>query len=224
MVLVSPLVLLLALASSSFTAGRPTDAVAVERSFNAERDVAVPDTLPVSGASKRSPLSSDVEGSDLVVRDSIIERLTNAERLARGLPLNPPKSFKKKRVGSQVRNIPDERTKTGTAKRAFTSCSPLSFSGYLQIVDRVDGSSYGYLAKSLNEYAHLSFGGIAITADLSQALKVAPHTQTQTTTPFDLEGLNGPDAHYFFVGAGSFGTGDLEGGSSGHVYVVGTQQ
>ncbi|KAH9884496.1 hypothetical protein C8Q73DRAFT_749420 [Cubamyces lactineus] len=154
--------------------------------------------------------------SDLVNPTGIVTRslplspadahgLTNAQRLARGLPPRSP------RLNTRRRAL--------QARQSATPCSLPQVSGLVQINDAASGSSIGYLSRAAN-----SFGEYGLTTDASAALSVTLRRCDSLTDPFELGALNGL-ANYDNVGGvtGFANTDDNLGpGSGNYVYFAGT--
>ncbi|EIN08592.1 hypothetical protein PUNSTDRAFT_144116 [Punctularia strigosozonata HHB-11173 SS5] len=95
---------------------------------------------------------------------------TNAERLARGLPLKKPR---------RARALRPARVET--AKRQTTSSTPTTYSGVLQVVDYdTEGTPLGYVGATPND-----FGEYGVVDDVDDALQVS-FTTSDVTVPFDI--------------------------------------
>ncbi|EIN08591.1 hypothetical protein PUNSTDRAFT_144115 [Punctularia strigosozonata HHB-11173 SS5] len=133
---------------------------------------------------------------------------TNAERLARGLPLKKPRRASRTSRASRVQ----------TAKRQTTSATPVRYHGALRVIDLDnDGSSLGYVSSTTND-----FGEYSVVDDIDDALDVT-FTTADPTTPFDLS----IDGTYPFLGATvSYNSddNDLSTGSANFAYLTGVEE
>ncbi|PPQ71250.1 hypothetical protein CVT26_010992 [Gymnopilus dilepis] len=107
--------------------------------------------------------------------------LTNAHRLAAGLPLKAPHR---------------RASRTNAARRTTPSNTPSSNNaqGYIQARDITTGDPKGYLSAVYNE-----FGQATLTTDFSEALVVS--IDLTVSGPISIQTVNGPYASYPFLGA-----------------------
>ncbi|KAJ8468806.1 hypothetical protein ONZ51_g9407 [Trametes cubensis] len=131
--------------------------------------------------------------------------LTNAQRLARGLPPRSPR-FNTRRRALQ-------------ARQSATPCSLTQVTGIVQIDDAASGNSIGYLSRTAN-----AFGEYELTTDASAALSVALRRCDSLTDPFELGALNGLADYPYVGGVTGFANSDdnLQQGSGNYVYLSGT--
>lgn len=107
--------------------------------------------------------------------------MTNAKRLAAGLPLNPPHK---------------RASRTSAARRGTPSNVPSNnnVQGYVQVRDLSTGAPQGYLSNTYN-----SFGEVGLTTDSSNALVVS--LDLTVSGPINIQTVNGPYAAYPYLGA-----------------------
>ncbi|TFK69701.1 hypothetical protein BDN72DRAFT_897087 [Pluteus cervinus] len=128
--------------------------------------------------------------------------LTNAKRLAMGLPLKPPM----RRAQVAARAGP-----TGVPTNTKDGC--------IQLLN--DGTFAGYVSKDFNAY-----GEATITQDINDCLQVRIDLDVCPSGQSDIQTLNGPSATYPFFGAisGYSSSQNLNSGQSGYTYLGGTLQ
>jgi hypothetical protein len=157
-------------------------------------------------------------------RRSHHERITNAMRLRRGLPVLPPR---------HLAGTPTKRDGIHIAARASPSPSPSpnpgnppappSVTGIIKLTNKKTGDFLGYLSKEYQIY-----GEFGVVADPSDALSVGiDRLRPGLNKAVDLIGLNGPDAPYNFVGAitgWNFDHDDLLPGQPAFKYIGGLSQ
>ncbi|RPD68794.1 hypothetical protein L226DRAFT_472813 [Lentinus tigrinus ALCF2SS1-7] len=134
--------------------------------------------------------------------------LTNAQRLARGLPLNnPPK--------------PSPRPSHKPSPRPSSSPACVAKTGYIEA--KVEGQATGYVSMNTNVYGEYEF-----TTDASEALSVSLSYCADKKDTFDIMTLNGAaDFDYlgFITGSSNHGTKrDLDQGSYNYAYLGGVHK
>ncbi|KAG8906198.1 hypothetical protein FRB99_007414 [Tulasnella sp. 403] len=143
--------------------------------------------------------------------------LTNAQRLARGLPLAKPKGFVTRIVNGATRTIPDKKKGRVISrwKDAEPSPStPVKCKSYIVVTPcnatTPSGTTY-YVSQDLSN------GLYHLTSDPSQALVVS----TPSGELFGLQPVNNPDPSYpwfgFFIASDGVSNGDLAAGSPDYV-------
>ncbi|EJF62080.1 hypothetical protein DICSQDRAFT_146821 [Dichomitus squalens LYAD-421 SS1] len=139
----------------------------------------------------------DVVTKPVALRD--IVPLTNAQRLARGLPPNPPR----------------RRSRTARALQPRQSSTCVAQTGTIAV------STGGYLSATATSY-----GEYSSTTDVSQALLVSFCVDTTVGTTFDLQTLNGLSAYPYLGAVQGFAdrSRDLAAGSFNYYYIAGTEQ
>ncbi|KAI9065196.1 hypothetical protein FKP32DRAFT_1674846 [Trametes sanguinea] len=134
--------------------------------------------------------------------------LTNAQRLARGLPPRSPR-------------LNNRRSRALAARQSPTPCSLSKPTGIIRVSSVNDNSIDSYLSSVAN-----SFGEYTVTTDASQALSVAVERCDSATGPFDLTALNSALTSQFpYVGLvnGFASTDDnLRAGSTNYAYIAAT--
>ncbi|KAG6820087.1 hypothetical protein H0H93_005516 [Arthromyces matolae] len=132
--------------------------------------------------------------------------LTNARRLAAGLPLKAPMRRHERIARSQP------------------SASPMSVArGYIECTDQ-DGNSLGFVGKDLNPFGEYA---VQTDGDETQRLLVTLDLDQAATGPIDIQTLNGPDSELPYLGGirgfGSQST-DLAVGSWNNIFFAATSQ
>ncbi|TFK43108.1 hypothetical protein BDQ12DRAFT_642516 [Crucibulum laeve] len=151
------------------------------------------------------PISTINEARDVPLSQLEARSLTNARRLAEGLPLNPPK----RRTHTEVSRALPSGTPSNDVRQGIIQV----FTGDILL---------GYVKAATN-----SFGEYGITADAAQALLVSVDVTDAATGVADIGTINGPDASYpFFGGIVGFSSSndDLASGSFNYVYLGATTQ
>lgn len=146
--------------------------------------------------------------------------ITNAERLASGLPLNPPVR-RKDWEGSNKAQAHAPRHHDPHHPHPSSTASKIQ-SGFIQIFDSSSGDLVGFVANSFN-----MFGEYTSTSDLGQALAVQIDTGLASEGVTNIATTNGPDVNFPFFGAiTGFGddSPDLGPGSSNYVYLGGVEE
>lgn len=119
--------------------------------------------------------------------------ITNAERLRRGLPLNPP-------VRRTPRPPPKSPHQPHNPKPSSVPSVPSAPSkpqnGFLEIYDSSSGDLVGFVARSFNE-----FGEYQVTTNLGDALAVEIDTGKASSGFTNIATTNGPDDKFPFFGA-----------------------
>ncbi|KAI0325077.1 hypothetical protein GY45DRAFT_292141 [Cubamyces sp. BRFM 1775] len=112
-------------------------------------------------------------------------RLTNAQRLSRGLPLRKPRFKPKSRYTYKAPLVP---------RQSSVPCPQVT--GTIQVLDGESGEALGYMSNVQNP-----FGQYAITTSTGYALEVTLHQScTAPEDPFEIVTLNGngaPGLEYF---------------------------
>ncbi|KAI0073513.1 hypothetical protein K474DRAFT_1710642 [Panus rudis PR-1116 ss-1] len=119
------------------------------------------------------------------------KRMTNAERLARGLPPNAP-IFRRALPGRDL-----TPTRAYAAKRGSPSSVPVTLTGRIQVRWIEGDASYGYVENSQSGINGVNFGGPI------PELHVKITTTSSGAGPFDIEAINPNFPSPFFVGASS---------------------
>jgi len=136
--------------------------------------------------------------------------LSNAKRLALGLPLLPPRP---RREGWQLE-----------APRSLPSSMPLpAATGYIKLLNADTGAELGLLAAGWNSFGEYG----TVTPSTANALGVKIDITAAALGAADITALNSPNPSYPFVGAisgFSSASPDLRAGSSNYAYVGGTKQ
>ncbi|OSD00535.1 hypothetical protein PYCCODRAFT_1371041 [Trametes coccinea BRFM310] len=134
--------------------------------------------------------------------------LTNAQRLARGLPPRSPR-------------LNTRRNRALAARQSATPCTFSQPTGIIRVSSANDNSLNGYISSTAN-----SFGEYTVTTDASQALSVAIQRCNSASGPFDMTALNGAlSSQYPYVGLvnGFASTDDnIRAGSYNYAYIAGT--
>ncbi|OSC97279.1 hypothetical protein PYCCODRAFT_1419807 [Trametes coccinea BRFM310] len=132
--------------------------------------------------------------------------LTNAQRLARGLPPRSP-----------ALNRHSRRARALAPRQSSAPCSLPQETGRIRAVG-LPGDIY--VARTDAN----GFGEYGMTDDPSQALSVVLHRCTSNSDPFQIEAVNGIAAYPYFGGVVGFANSDdnLGPGSSNYVYIAGT--
>ncbi|KAI0668055.1 hypothetical protein C8Q78DRAFT_269612 [Trametes maxima] len=136
---------------------------------------------------------------------SSVDHLTNAQRLARGLPPRSP------RFNSRRRAL--------AARQSPTPCALTQATGTIQVNGAGDAGSYVAGANAFGEYT--------LANDAAAALEVVLLRCNSNTEPFDIRSGTNGIAAYPFVGAvsGFANTDDNLGpGSFNYAYIAGTSQ
>ncbi|KAI8970754.1 hypothetical protein BD414DRAFT_501977 [Trametes punicea] len=130
--------------------------------------------------------------------------LTNAQRLARGLPPRSPRY--------------NTRRRALATRQSATPCALSQPTGIIH-VSSADNSVNGYVAYSANSY-----GEYTITSSITQALEVVLLRCNSDSEPFDIMTLNGLAAYPYLGAVPGYtsSSDDLEAGSSNYAYVCGT--
>ncbi|KAJ7592677.1 hypothetical protein C8J56DRAFT_480945 [Mycena floridula] len=113
--------------------------------------------------------------------------LTNAYRLAAGLPLNPP-----------VRRDQRRRSAAHHAHHPKPSSTPQPQlkRGFVEMLDADNGSPVGFVSKNFN-----LVGQYTVTEDRSEALGVQIDTAAAANGFVSMQSVNGPDSSHPFFGA-----------------------
>ncbi|KAF8959678.1 hypothetical protein BDZ97DRAFT_1836417 [Flammula alnicola] len=159
----------------------------------------VPSIEQRDGLSINPPLSSILQESrrGIAIPQLTARELTNARRLAAGLPLNPPR----------------RRASRTHVARAAPSGSVLA-SGYIEALRVDDGSSIGYVGSTYNSF------GEARIVDPAAETPMVFSIPTNVAGPFDIGTVNGPNSLYpFFGGIQGFSSTDVDIGSGSYNYV-----
>ncbi|KAL7284694.1 hypothetical protein ACG7TL_001998 [Trametes sanguinea] len=134
--------------------------------------------------------------------------LTNAQRLARGLPPRSPR-------------LNTRRNRALAARQSATPCTFSQPTGIIRVSSANDNSLNGYISSTAN-----SFGEYTVTTDAPQALSVAIQRCNSASGPFDMTALNGAlSSQYPYVGLvnGFASTDDnIRAGSYNYAYIAGT--
>jgi len=139
--------------------------------------------------------------------------LTNAERIARGLPISEPKGFVRKEFNGVTRTIP--QVKKNAARWPKPSASPVpQVSGVIQVT-KADGSIF-YVGKKLSNE-----GFYEKATDEHDALVVTLPSSTSGTFGLTTSDTAGFPFVGFFVGPDSWCSGTLAPGSSQYVVLGG---
>ncbi|OBZ73455.1 hypothetical protein A0H81_06669 [Grifola frondosa] len=148
------------------------------------------------------------------------EYLTNAKRMARGLPLNRPRFYNGESAGICIlrghAGLTDTRQASAPPRPARPLCPAPRATGTI----RVEGDSLdGYISRIPN-----AFGEYGITTDESEALSVSITSCDEES--FDIVTLNGIADFPYFGGVSGFAntSPDLLAGSTNYVYIAGTLQ
>ncbi|KAI0325079.1 hypothetical protein GY45DRAFT_1340374 [Cubamyces sp. BRFM 1775] len=159
-------------------------------------------TLPESDAVLNP---TGVVTRSLPLSQADVHGLTNAQRLARGLPPRSP--------------LMNTRRRALKARQSATPCSLPQVTGIVQINDATSGSEIGYLSRTAN-----SFGEYELTTDASAALSVALRRCDSLTDPFELGALNGLADYPIVGGVTGFANSNdnLQEGLVNYVYIAGT--
>ncbi|KAF8156942.1 hypothetical protein B0H34DRAFT_770556 [Crassisporium funariophilum] len=129
--------------------------------------------------------------------------LTNAQRLAEGLPLKPPR---RRGTGTQV-------------ARSAPSAVPSTFAGYIRATDQATGLSIGFVRTIMNR-----FGEYGLTNDPNARLEVTFTIASGSTTPIDITATNGLSAYPLLGGIVGFSsaTPNINPGSGNYAYIGGS--
>ncbi|GBE86456.1 hypothetical protein BKA93DRAFT_623356 [Sparassis latifolia] len=118
-----------------------------------------------------------------------VDWATNAQRLAAGLPLLPPK-FKRAFPGqNQAR---DDPTPAFGAKRSVASSTPVAYSGHIEIKN-ITGSSFGFLAQNQT-------GINGVSSNETEYIAVSFTTTTPAAEPFNILISNPAFPSPFYLG------------------------
>ncbi|QRV93370.1 hypothetical protein RhiJN_21388 [Ceratobasidium sp. AG-Ba] len=148
------------------------------------------------------------------------EPATNAQRLARGLPLIKPKAHRRHfqrggphRLGSRALSAP--RAETSPSPPAHQKCN---------ILVKTDNTTLGYLKAQFNKYGE--YGAFTSEQNLD-TLEVSFSYSPDSPSQFDMLVTNSPSKTFSnmggVVGYNSDGN-DLGPGSSNYLYIAGTKQ
>ncbi|KAI8970753.1 hypothetical protein BD414DRAFT_233499 [Trametes punicea] len=133
--------------------------------------------------------------------------LTNAQRLARGLPPRSP------RFGTRRRAL--------APRQSSTPCTLSPTTGVIRVTSAPeDGTSVvGYISRTPN-----SFGQYTVTASTDQALEIDIFPCHSYSEPFNIQATNGLSSYPYFGAVVGFSSAsaDLEAGSSNYAALAGT--
>ncbi|KAG6830035.1 hypothetical protein H0H92_002453 [Tricholoma furcatifolium] len=167
---------------------------------------------PVSAVNPRYHPISQVDAREL----------TNAKRLALGLPLKPPVRRNNNQGGrSQPSGLPGY-SNNGSPNPGSSNNNVAR--GYVECMDQ-NGNSLGYLGKDQNSAGQ--YGVQTDNNDESGRLLVSIDLNDASSGACDVQTLNGPDSNLpFFGGMKGYqsSSSDLSPGSSNHFFIGGTTQ
>ncbi|KAF9533268.1 hypothetical protein CPB83DRAFT_846162 [Crepidotus variabilis] len=166
--------------------------------------LASPNPLTIDGREPLSAASSRLARSPVVQPVPVAGELSNAVRLARGLPPRSPK-FR--------RYLPGRRSPTIVARGPSPSNNPTGT--VIQVTRADNGALVGYVP---NHYVNSATNRYGVTSDMSSALKVSYNGGELTET-------NAPDAAHPFLGAvvgPASNSNDLSTGSPDYALLTGS--
>lgn len=177
--------------------------------------VARPSTQPLS-------LNPDSRVAHPIADAGTPAPLTNAKRLAKGLPPLSPKAARRPN-----RSGPHGGTKVDTARRTVSSpLPPVNVKCNILVKDTNNGTAFGFISPVWNVFGEYGI----VQPDQAGALEVSfsySPESPDSLTQRDFLATNGPGATYPFVGAtvGFVSTSDdLAVGSYNYAYITGTTQ
>ncbi|KZP28607.1 hypothetical protein FIBSPDRAFT_1039369 [Athelia psychrophila] len=163
------------------------------------------DGLPTDGSSGAVPTTPAADNANtlLPTRSTSLGHLTNAKRLALGLPLLPP-------------------TRRSKARRSLPSSVPTqTVTGIIQIRDATSKDILGYVIENTNNNNHLGYGDASLAIPVSFAVDPTATVSSQ----LDIAAVTSYAAAWPLMGGivGLLNTDDdLKSGSSNYAYIQGT--
>ncbi|KAF9525277.1 hypothetical protein CPB83DRAFT_859811 [Crepidotus variabilis] len=118
-----------------------------------------------------------------------IRSLSNAQRIARRLPLRPPKFG---------RFLPGSATPVLAARTGSPSIVPV-VNAKIKVTRADNGNLVGYISKTYSNPAQ-NYNWFGVTSSIANALQVS-FTPATGSGPIEITQLNGPDSSYHFLGA-----------------------